>query len=76
MRYYSNAGPQGGLKYSDGWYAVGVHESPTSTMPIGMALGIGPDDNGYARFRLVIGGQGIAGEWYLVDRVFRPIDRS
>jgi hypothetical protein len=71
MTYYSDFGPaKGTAKPCDISFAIGVYDSPAGGMPIGAALGLGPDDDGLARFRLVIGGHRLDGEWHLVDREF------
>lgn len=69
MRYYSRSGPMGPLWHEDVTGVIRVYEVPDDD-PVGVAHRIGPDRNGLARFRLVIGGESIDGEWRLISREF------
>jgi hypothetical protein len=52
--------------------AVGVLQALDDHMPIGMALGRGPDGAGVARWRLTVNGSELPGLWVVIDREFRP----
>jgi hypothetical protein len=72
MRYFSNAGPvRGPTFYHSVPDAIGVLESPTNNLPIGTALGLGPDDAGVALWCLNVHGVAVRGRWVIVDREFR-----
>jgi hypothetical protein len=71
--YFASVGPKTGpLRYRDrppG--SIGVLESPTNHMPIGMASCRGWDDQGRAVWTLTIGGQPLEGRWVIIDREFK-----
>jgi hypothetical protein len=70
---YSRPGPvRGPLLYRDTPDAIGVLESPTNHMPVGMALAIGPDGAGVAVWRLSVHGAELPGRWVVIDCAFRP----
>jgi hypothetical protein len=75
--FYANAGPiNGAMSYREatrpGARPIGVFAGPGDVRPIGSAICIGSNGLGMARWRLVVDGAAMAGEWWLIDRQFRP----
>jgi hypothetical protein len=72
LRYFANCGPvRGPALYGQLPGAIGVLEALDNHMPIGMALGQGPDDFGVAMWRLSVHGAEVPGLWIILDREFR-----
>ena len=76
MPYFANIGPaKGPVMHRDrppG--SIGVLESPTNHMPIGMASCRGWDGQGRAVWTLTVGRQPLEGRWVIIDREFRPAE--
>lgn len=72
MRYYASISIRGTVKYGQLPGSIGVHDSPDSSMPVGMASGKWRDDRGNALWSLQIGKHEIPGRWVIVDGEFRP----
>jgi hypothetical protein len=74
MRYFANVGPdRGPILWRDAKGAIGVLQAPEDHMPIGMALGCGPDGAGVATWSLTVRGADLPGRWVVIDREFRLV---
>ena len=72
-RYFTDAGPAHGLFLErDAQRAITVFDSLFRLRPVGVAVCIGGDVAGVARWRLVIGDSVQPGRWYVFGREFRP----
>jgi hypothetical protein len=69
--YFTNSGPKSGAILSGHrLHAIGVLESRTNLIPIGLALPIGRDDDVVEPWRLIVHGVEVPGRWIVVDRKF------
>jgi hypothetical protein len=72
-RYFATGGPaRGPYLDQDATATIGVLRAPDKLMPIGVAMPIGPDGAGVARWRLTVHGAVVPGLWVVIDREFRP----
>jgi hypothetical protein len=77
MAYYSTVGPvKGPMKLQDVPVSIGVSATPDDDVRVGRAYFHDCDDEGHAVFRLIIGGNDLAGEWIIVDREFIPVKEN
>jgi hypothetical protein len=52
--------------------SIGVLESPTNHLPVGIAMAGGWTEDGLAVWQLTVQGVAVPGRWVIVDREFRP----
>jgi hypothetical protein len=73
-RYFTNAGPlRGPFLYRDVTAAAEVVGASDRRHPVGVAVCIGQDAAGVARWRLVVRDSVLPGQWVAIDREFvRP----
>ncbi len=71
--YFANISQRGTMKYRDVPGSLGVLESADNFMPVGQADCRGPDEDGFAVFRLLVRGRPIDGLWHIVDGEFRRV---
>jgi hypothetical protein len=73
VAYFTNDGPRSGpIRWEHRIDALGVLESPTNHMPIGMALSFGEDGRRRSLWRLTVHGAKVPGVFIVVDREFIP----
>jgi hypothetical protein len=70
--YFAHITQNGPVKYGQVPGSIGVLEAHDKPMPIGEAMCIAWDENGFAVWILRISGQPIAGRWIIIDRQFKP----
>ncbi len=73
MTYYTNVGPLSGpLLSRAGYCGIGVFPARENHTPIGVAVIVGPDEDGRSLWRLTIDHVELPGLFVVIDREFRP----
>jgi hypothetical protein len=68
MTYTTNLGPLvGTIKYDELPLAIAIY-GEAAELPIGMALGLGMDDQGRQLWTLALTGERLPGQFVIVDR--------
>jgi hypothetical protein len=77
MRYYTDSGPWAGyIDDLDTPGAIAILEAPDQQPPVGMALRVGWNDLGVARWTLSVHGEDLPDRWIVVNREFVPAERD